>query len=71
MSADINTVIKAKREMENTITLTVSEAVNKFQNETGLAPHAIKIEMVEFLRVGDKYKQYVVANTRTEVSIDD
>ena len=70
MTIDINAVIKAKHEMEHTITLMVSEAVNKFRNETGLAPHAISVRMVEFLRIDATHKEYVVANTHTEVSID-
>lgn len=70
MTVDINAVIKAKHDMERQITLMVTEAVNKFRSETGLAPRAISVQIVEFLRVGDTHKEYVVANTRTEVSID-
>lgn len=51
---DINDVIKAKIEMENSISNAVREAMENFKKKTGVTPNAINIHLAseEIIRPG-------------------
>lgn len=66
---EIKNFLACKRDLENRIARLIQDEMFKFEDQTGVYPTDISVQMVEIIRLDGKGRKYAVSrvNVRTEL----
>jgi hypothetical protein len=66
---DITKFRTRKKQLERDIAVVISEQINKFRDETTMAPNQVSVTIFRERTIGDEYSNYVVGGIQTEFDI--